>query len=136
MANRKARIGTFDNIVEYDPTCPIETKQAFMKVFNLSSEEYDAQQARRKEREQAQENKYPALKDLVWVQNEEVNEMYYADEKGNRLDKPLDMEAITAQMLAELKDLTKDDVILVNGEKQSRSDLLRANLALVNKPKA
>lgn len=135
MANKKAKIGTFDNVVEYDPTCPVETKQAFMKVFNLTSEEYDAQQARRKEREQVQENKYPALKDLVWVQNEEINEMYYADDKGNRLDRPLDMEAIKTQMLSELQELTKDDVILVNGEKQSRSALLLANLALVNQKK-
>ena len=129
---KKAKLGTYGNMVEYDPTCPVETKKAFMQVFNLSEAEYDAQQARRKAREEEEDNKYPHLKNLVWVNTDSVNVMYYVDDKGKKIDKVLDMTEITKQMLAELKEKTPDDVILVNGEKLSRTAVLLENLALVN----
>lgn len=123
---KTAKLGTLGGkMVEYDPTNPEETKKAFMEVFNLSSEQYDAQQKRTQDRAKEEENKYPALNNLIWANNE----IYYVDDQGKFSPKAVNIEEITNQMLAQMKEVNPDDTILINGEKHSRSAMLRADLA-------
>lgn len=125
-----ARLGTTRNgedyEVEYNAEDPLDKKRAFMDVFNLTSEEYDAQEEKHKRHMKELDEKYPALKGLVCVDGQ----MYYADDNGEKTGRELDMNAIAADMVSYHNKANPNDTIAITttdeeGRMRNTSDLLR-----------
>lgn len=103
----KAGIGGKGGTYYYDPENKEAEKQAYMKAWLMTSEEYDDMKAKvNAQVEESQKKfaeKYPALVDLVWA----GDEMYYLID-GKRVEVQDRLEDIKEQIAASFNEVASD----------------------------
>lgn len=103
-----ASIGSHRGIFPYDPSDPVEEKQAWMAAFDMTPERYDEVKELGRKRTEAFNTKYPYLKNLNWTNGE----MYYTDDAGNRLETEIALDQATDSMKEAMANILKNKAIL------------------------
>lgn len=116
--NHNASVGKNGNTVWYNQNDPVDEKRAWMAALGMTSERYDEMKESSRKRNEAFNQKYPYLKNLSWTNGE----MYYTDDKGNRIDTQVALDQAAESMKDAMRNLLKDR--MPNTEVETRVELL------------
>lgn len=64
------------------------------------------------------------LRNLVWASGK----MYYVDDNGVRIDKPIDKKAVSQAMVKQMKDTAPETPLKINGVEVDREEILKKAL--------
>lgn len=117
----KATIGTSRGSFEYDTECPASKKRAHMGAFGMTSKEYESREKKHRDDDDAFAKKYPALVDLVWVDNE----MYYLID-GKRVEVADRLKEIKEQMAKSFIEVASETCTVRDCNKNEKGEIILA----------